>query len=282
MPEKQMPEKTHWIDEDDATRRRFWAYAKGDLGLTENEIHAALLCEHVAEFDGDKEEAMVLLKQFSEDKLDRLPSPTIALNGIKTISVMYERKFNLGNYEQLHIGMTAWADVHDETTHDEVQAEVWAWVKEAVKNQALPVIQATKPVSKTQATKPAAPTKSTPSAPSTTGEPPVPPAPPVGAAGNAPTQTGEVLQLQTEFVRVTAPKGKPVVEFWRHNRKYSEVRFHLGGEALMKMAPTLAAAGWLAEHFDAIGEEYQMALNVYWEPSKPDGKYRDIIKIELR
>ena len=88
--------------------------------------------------------------------------------------------------------------------------------------------------------------------------------------------------MQTEFVKVTAPKGKPVVEFWRPNRKYSEVRFYLGGEALMKLAPTLAAKGWAAEHFDAIGEEYTLPLNVYWEPSQPDGKYKDIVKIELR
>ena len=33
---------------------------------------------------------------------------------VKTVSVIYERKFNLGDYNSVHIGVTYWADLDDE------------------------------------------------------------------------------------------------------------------------------------------------------------------------
>jgi len=38
---------------------------------------------------------------------------------IRTISVTYERKINLGDYNSAHIGLTLWADLDEGDSHDE-------------------------------------------------------------------------------------------------------------------------------------------------------------------
>ena len=52
--------KPHWID-DDATRKRFWAYVKDDLGLTEEQVHTGLNVAHMRDFLGTKKEAAAIL-----------------------------------------------------------------------------------------------------------------------------------------------------------------------------------------------------------------------------
>ena len=59
--------KEHWI-ENDSTRAKFWAYAKGELGLIEDEAHEALKVESVKDYKGTKEEALSALKKFAADK----------------------------------------------------------------------------------------------------------------------------------------------------------------------------------------------------------------------
>ena len=81
--------------------------------------------------------------------------------------------------------------------------------------------------------------------------------------------------------KVTAPSGKAVVEFWRTGRKYPEIKWYLGGEKLLEISPTLAAAGWTKEHFDVIGSEHTVRLNVFWEQSPKDDRYKDITRVEL-
>lgn len=108
--------------------------------------------------------------------------------------------------------------------------------------------------------------------------PALPPAPP---AENGQAQGGII---QAEIIKITAPKGKPVVEFWRPNRKYYEIRWQLGGERLLAIAPAMYVAGWRETHFgaEAVGQEYQLPVSVHWTPSKPDGKYKDITLVTLR
>lgn len=62
---------------------------------------------------------------------------------VKTISVTYGRKFSTGNYESMTIDATLWADLDvEEDDADECMAELFAQVKAAVKEQALPVLTA--------------------------------------------------------------------------------------------------------------------------------------------
>jgi len=206
MTEKEV--KNQWVLRD-KQRALFWVSVEEYLGHLDDShaaAHAACAVDSMKEFEGSLDDAIALIVDFAA--ADAEHRKQAALAGIKTLSVTYERKFNLGNYESLHVGMTSWTDVHDDTTAEEVQAELWKWVKEAVKEQALPVIDAAKqPTSQTKA-----PTAIEPPAPSSgpwqmptagpgnavppppapgSGEhvPPLPPSQPVGAlTGNEQTQ----------------------------------------------------------------------------------------------
>lgn len=58
---------------------------------------------------------------------------------VKTVSVNYERKVNLGNYESAAIGCTVWADVSDDQNLDEAMKALWTMAKENVKAQIVPI-----------------------------------------------------------------------------------------------------------------------------------------------
>ena len=221
---------------------------------------------------------------------------------VKTISVTYERKFNLAtgqpldNYESAHLGFTCWADREEGSDIEQDLAALWKLAKAQVKAQALPMLktrnekrrklaetrkaakprQAVQPPAPAAAAPPPAPTQAAPPPPPATG---VPPAPEQAAA---PASTiNKVTVEPIDQVRVTMPTDKSRVEFWRAGRKYPEVHWGLGGEPLMEIAPTLVAAGWTAEHFDAVGAKYQLNLLVSWIPSPKDAKYKDITKVVL-
>jgi len=174
---------------------------------------------------------------------------------VKTVSVVYERKFNLGDYNSAHIGITAWSDLDENDDLDAATAELWDWAKGQVKAQALPLLKGAPP-------QPAAPQ------PSDSGDEP--------PAGSYVDDGGDEQQMNIDFLRVTAPKGKPVVEFWRENRKWPEAKWWLGGEALLEIAPTLAEAGWTAERFAEVGREIRVPMVLYWKPSPKNEKWKDI------
>lgn len=58
---------THWID-DSNVRRRFWAWTRDTLGLTDDEVHTALGVEHVAEFTGSMQDARTIIEEWVADK----------------------------------------------------------------------------------------------------------------------------------------------------------------------------------------------------------------------
>lgn len=60
---------------------------------------------------------------------------------VKTISVVYERKFNLGDFNSMTVGATAWADLDEGEGEEEAFDTLFAEVKEVVKEQSLPVIR---------------------------------------------------------------------------------------------------------------------------------------------
>ena len=59
---------------------------------------------------------------------------------LKTVSVTYDRKFNLGNYNSAHIGMTLWADLDEDENEAEAAAALWTMAKNNVKAQSLPLV----------------------------------------------------------------------------------------------------------------------------------------------
>ena len=54
----------HWID-DDTTCKRFWAYVKDDLGLTEEQVHTGLNVAHIRDFPGTKKEVAAILQEIA-------------------------------------------------------------------------------------------------------------------------------------------------------------------------------------------------------------------------
>jgi len=58
---------------------------------------------------------------------------------IKTVSVTYERKLNLGDYNSANVGCTFWADVDEDESLDEAMHAAWAMAKANVKAQLVPL-----------------------------------------------------------------------------------------------------------------------------------------------
>ena len=63
---------------------------------------------------------------------------------VKTASVTYGRKFNLGDYNSATIDCTLWADISDDQDLDVAMAALWQMAKENVRAQALPLVQKAK------------------------------------------------------------------------------------------------------------------------------------------
>lgn len=59
---------------------------------------------------------------------------------IKTISFVYGRKWNTGNYESATVEMSAWADVGEDEDPVEAARELERFVKAEVKAQSLPLL----------------------------------------------------------------------------------------------------------------------------------------------
>lgn len=269
----------HWI-ENDATRRKFWAYAKSDLGLNEDEVHDALGIASTKQFDGDKTAAMTLLQNYAAGIVPRRARLLLDEQEPEHTEARVIAFCDLYAPNGTKVALTA----REGAKPDDLVATALALTDATemlvnVFGFGIAPQKYTNNNRQPATTKPPAPAP--PPAPSN--------APPLPAAGTPPAPPAENGQpqggiIQAEFMRITAPKGKPVVEFWRPNRKYAEIRWQLGGEKLLAIAPTLKAANWQVTHFgaEAVGQEYQLLVSVHWVPSKPDGKYKDITKVELR
>lgn len=58
---------------------------------------------------------------------------------IKTVSVTYDRKQNLGDFSSANVGCTIWADVEENEDMDAAMKALWVMAKENVKAQLLPL-----------------------------------------------------------------------------------------------------------------------------------------------
>lgn len=59
---------------------------------------------------------------------------------ITTVSVEYRRKFNLGNFESLDLGVSLYAKVDPDEDAEAVAELLWQQAKASVKAQAVPVL----------------------------------------------------------------------------------------------------------------------------------------------
>ncbi len=63
---------------------------------------------------------------------------------INTVGIEYKRKYNLGNYESLELGITLYAKVDPDEDAEAVAQLLWEQAKASVKEQALPVLKSVK------------------------------------------------------------------------------------------------------------------------------------------
>lgn len=54
---------------------------------------------------------------------------------VTTVSIVYERKFNLGDYNSAHIGLSLWADVEDGEDHQEVVRELQRQARDLARDE---------------------------------------------------------------------------------------------------------------------------------------------------
>jgi hypothetical protein len=199
-----------------------------------------------------------------------------AMNKIKTIRVTYGGTYNLGDYNSVRASCEVEADVAKGENPDDVAAGLWEYAQGQVRQATIKAVQAARAEQATSApTPPSHPGNVEPPPPPTSAPPAPPSAPPVPP----PPGGGNVEDI--DFMRITAPKGSPVVEFWRDGRSYREVWWNLGGEALLKISPALAQAGFTAAHLDNVGQEYRRKLRVHWEQSPKNPKWKDITLVEV-
>jgi len=287
-----------WIDEAGA-ERKFWGYVTDVLGLTPNDVFEALSVDSLRASTQTKEQIVEALKarvKAGQEELRLSLKPKEALHSeAQTIAWM-----DVFTADGAMVNLTA----RQGATPDDIVANALAleaaWAKlqklgwTAVPRVSRRVVNGDGGKGKKQVGKGG----DAPLAPKTTTPPPPPPTPtptpgPTPQASNAPQApqakapapasggngNGNVEQI-TE-VRITAPAGKPQVEFWRASRKYPELKWCLGAEALLKLAPALAEAGWTPAHFDGIGNTFTVKWAVGWEISPKNSKWKDITSVEV-
>lgn len=59
---------------------------------------------------------------------------------VTTVSITVKRKFNLGNYESVELGITLWADIEQGENLSRCTKALWASASENIKAQAQPLL----------------------------------------------------------------------------------------------------------------------------------------------
>lgn len=288
----------HWIDNDEH-RKKFWAKVKNEIGLTEDEAHEALGIESVRDWGGTGAEAIARLREWqalreAEARRQEEARLTGTVSSLpEAPALAWTRFVTPPGFEWSYTARAGLDSDLAALARDLIAQEIAAFEALAQENGWRPANSSAPSRSRPQPlAKPRPqPQQATEPRPQPAGNagppPPPPPPPPTGQDSNAPPaevqpgDNGHNVEM-TEFVKITAPSGKPVIEFWRPNRQYRELYWSLGGEAFLNVAPKLVEKGWTAEHFEAVGEEYQLPLKIEWVPSPKNPKWKDIVSVEPR
>ena len=270
---------THWTQDAEA----FWAWTVDKHGLAADEVLEALGVDDLAEFAGTKTDALHAINLYAETIQARRSIKALSLvvperQSNDTATIAWMRMYAPDGSE---VSVTA----HEGATGDSVAATALAlWLGGEILKTLDWIPKAeyrARPATDDQVSPQAPPAQAVAPPPPTRTAPPPPPGGPGQTQSSQPGGNGGGT-FQTETVKITAPKGKPVVEFWCSGRQYPEVTWMLGGERMMEVAPSLAEAGWVAEHFDDVGQVYALPLSVAWTPSPKNPKWKDIVAVTLR
>ena len=239
----------HWI-EDERARGRFWANAKDALGLTEDDVHAALGVASVKDFEKGEADAYMYLEGYRN-----------AMRGTLELSPMPEAP------------LVAWTKIVTRSGYE--WSITWREMgqPEGERKQLLTNMRETIELLERGAAK--------------YGWRPAGGIPPY----EEPEEEGPVyVDIEEEdgtveridYLKVTAPEGKPIIELWRGNRKYAELKWYLGGDAFLKMCPALQRQ-FTPEILDTpSAQQHRVQLEAIWKPSPKNPKWRDIVAVRVR
>lgn len=243
----------HWI-ENETARGRFWATVKDTLGLTEDDVHTALGVQSVKDFDKGEADAYMYLEGYKRaPRVAQPPVPEAPL-------VAWTKLMTPGGYE--------WSITWREMNQSESKRKaLFANMRET--------IELLERGAKAHNWRPAG-----------NGipiyEPPAYEAPPEDEGPVVvPVGAEDATVEKINYLLVTAPQGKPIIELWRENRKYPELKWALGGDTFLKMCPALQRqlTPELLDTPSAV--RYAVQLEALWKPSPKNPKWRDIIAVRI-
>jgi hypothetical protein len=275
MTEQTKEAKNTWVVEEGG-RRRFWATAK-ELGLDKDATHKLFNVESMYDYAGTLAEAIAIMKMSGPSQESPAPPPPAEAEAVlvaeaQAIALQADmhNTFSVKAYDP--DGFDIMLVIRDTNSQELIKRGrgALAYLKTHGFTP-MPPHRASQPQGGQQQAQPKQPPPPSGVVPPTAAQAGVP---------NFPASNGSIEE--TESIKITAPKGKPVVEFWRPGRQYPEVTWNLGGARLLELAPWMAKNGWTVEHFDTIGASYDLRLSISWVPSPKNPKWKDITAIELR
>lgn len=203
---------------------------------------------------------------------------------LKTVSVTYERKLNLGDYNSATIGVQYWADISDDVDPDVALDAMWEHAKAQLKAQALPLVQKSPapnpghgasqgpPPDDAWAASAPAPAPVPPAPTRTVAHPAgaqvAPPPPPAQGNGNTPGGTAKLLQLTVQ------PGGK--VEFTCEGMRYP-LKDSRGAGIVSQLFD--ASTGITEAHLTTPVIYTSDQLGTMFVDWAQPGKYRDVIRV---
>jgi len=305
--------KEHWI-ENDSTRAKFWAYAKGELGLIEDEAHEALKVESVKDYKGTKEEALSALKKFAADKSAQItaeqraqraqeraatdallqdavasfPSLPVWASTVAVDPSGFPWKVSIAAGLKPVLRMAAVEQVQEGVAEFAEWAACHGWTPgNGYRAAPPPQVTINKTFVREQAPQPQAPSGGPP-------EPPAPPPPPTSAgappaaAEQAQGGDGNGMYFDTEYIKIGLTKSNnPCIQFWNPDREYPEIVWYFSGDKLLAKAPWLDARGITEQMLQTVSvgdAKIDVPCRVYYalsdKKSARGTPYKDIMEIK--
>jgi hypothetical protein len=274
---------------------------QGLPGLDDDPVLAAAreLGAKVRQMDNETEEANVTEQEqggqegpAGEDQQEEVGKATGDGLVFTELSALYQRKWNMGNYETADVGLNATVTVEPGADAEAVCRALFDWLREQVKRESLPLIEGRK--ANHAPAQPAAGGQSGPSGPAAPGPQAQGPTGPAqgpqgpaqgpqgpGGGGDDSVPPWEENPLRAERLIVTAPRGKAVIEFWLPDGKHPAAKWYTGGAKLLEIAPTMVPKGVTAAWLDQPGSEWYQPMLVHWAQSPKNPRWKDITKVEV-
>jgi hypothetical protein len=242
----------HWI-KDDAQRERFWSTAKKDYDLNEGLVHYGLDVGSVGDFKGSIDDALMILRGFSRGVAKSLEEVAEAARQTAEAPLLTWTEVALPSGRTYTISYRECG----------LSANARAMALRNTKAAIMDIERLADEIGMVNVTAPP---------PDEQEEGPV----------YVPIADEQGTVEHIDYLKVTAPQGKPVIELWRDNRKWPELKWYLGGDAFLKACPELQRQLTPQQLNTPSAVEYRVLLEAVWKPSPKNPKWHDIVAVRIR